>query len=206
MPEFTIVAGPNGAGKSSFSHLYADIGTIIYDPDKFSAFLQKKFATVNLPQQTIDEHVSAEYERLETDALATNQSLLVETNLRTDYLIQRGLHLRKHGYLINFIFVALKDITVSTERVNARVEDKGHWVNPEALEQNFIHGLKNFKDHVNTFDRVMIITPDIKKIDTDFHIPTPLLTINLGTITLHEEYDEPWANELVSEIISLIKR
>lgn len=205
MPEFTIVAGPNGAGKSSFSHLYAPLGVKVHDADKHKVEFNSKYADLDLSDEALENYLADRYDEFEAEELAGNRSMLVETNLRIEYLIGRALFLRTRGYVINMMFIALENAIISKERVDARVRDKGHSVDAKTIDENFEHGLINMKKNLPLFDNFMLITPNLKMVEQDFHLPTPLLTLRKGVVTLREVYDEPWANELVDELIAISK-
>lgn len=203
MPEFTIVAGPNGAGKSSFSHLYAPQDAKIHDADKHKVEFNVKYAGLGLSDDALDNYLADRYDDFEAEELTANRSMLVETNLRVEYLIGRALFMRSKGYTINMMFIALENSVISKERVDARVRDKGHSVDAETIDENFKYGLINLKKNLILFDNFMLVTPNLKMVEHDFHIPTPLLTLKKRIVTLREKYDESWANELVDELAEI---
>ena len=205
MLEYTLVAGPNGAGKSSFSHLYAANGSKVHDADKYKVEFKQKYADLNLDDDALGNYLAGKYEEFEAAELAANRSMLVETNLRVEYLIDRGRFLRTKGFILNMIFIALENSIISKERVDARIKDHGHAVDAQTIDENFQHGLINMKRNIKLFDNFMLVTPNLRNIKFDPHIPTPLLRLKGNMVIYREKYDETWANELVEELIQLAK-
>lgn len=47
MPDYTVIAGPNEAGKSTFSALLAHPNTLIFDPDKERAKVERSYPDIS---------------------------------------------------------------------------------------------------------------------------------------------------------------
>ena len=202
MPVFTIVAGPNGAGKSSYSDIYAN-GAVIHDADKHKVALQNLHPGLDISDEYLYSHLAECYQTFEGHALLQFNSMLVETNLRDDYLIGRAHYMRSLGYTINMIFVALENTIISKERVKQRVDGNGHRVGVFAIEENFRMGLINLKKHVGLFDNFILATPDLREIGASIQPPKPILRLSAGHIIYYRRYREVWANELAEELIAL---
>lgn len=126
MPDYTIVAGPNGAGKSSFSNRMSETDALLFDADKVKASKQAQWP--DIPIESIEMMITTEYWNLEDQAVDKNKSLTVESNLRDDFLIKRLSFFKARKYSTNLIFMLLPSVKDSSDRVNLRVAEKGHFV------------------------------------------------------------------------------
>jgi predicted ABC-type ATPase len=202
MPEYTIVAGPNGAGKSSFSEIYAN-GVNVHDADKYKVAFQKLYPGVDIDYEVLHDHLAERYRIFESTELWQRNSMLVESNLRDEYLIGRALFMRSQGYKLNLIFVALENTIIAKERVMQRVEDNGHYVGVFAIEENFINGLINLKKHIGIFDNFMLVTPNLQQVSGIYQPPTPILNISSNRVVYYLPYHQQWANDLAVELMHL---
>jgi predicted ABC-type ATPase len=200
MPVFTIVAGPNGAGKSSYSDIYAH-GASIHDADKHKVALQMLHPGLEISDEYLYDHLAECYQNFEKHGLLHRQDMLVETNLREEYLIERALHMRSVGYQVNMLFVALESIEKSKERVDQRIAGKGHRVGVLAITENFEKGLINLKKHIRVFDNFMLVTPDLLQVGSSILPPQIVLRIKAGKVTYFKPFREAWANQLAQELI-----
>lgn len=196
MPDFTIIAGPNGAGKSSFSKLLSAPGSIIFDADVVKTVKEKEYP--DLPDESIGMMIDSAYWEAEGIAIEEKKDLTVETNLRNDFLIKRSTHFRDKGYTINLIFMLLPDVKVSMDRVNVRVDQKGHFVDVESIKYNFEHSLKTLKQHFDKFDSLYLFDSSL---NSDLVIPNTLLILKNNNISFVHPNAPIWAKPLLDEII-----
>jgi predicted ABC-type ATPase len=195
MPEYTIIAGPNGAGKSSFSKLLSSGHSIIFDADKVKFFKEKQYP--DLPDESIEMMITSAYWEAEDIAIEEKRDLTVETNLRNDFLVKRTDYFKNKGYKINLIFMLLPDIKVSMDRVNLRVDRKGHFVDHESIRYNFEHSLKMLKQHFNKFDNVLLFDSSLNSTLT---VPETLLILKNNKIHFINPTVPLWAKPILDEI------
>jgi predicted ABC-type ATPase len=135
-PKFWIVAGPNGSGKSS---IYTDTdiedfsGSVwIINPDLLTARIQEverlKTRAANIAA------VTRIYEWLEA-SIAAHQTIGVETVLSTDKYRALVLAAKAHGFEVRLIYILLKSVELSIERVRLRVGKGGHHVPTTKIRQ-----------------------------------------------------------------------
>ncbi len=155
MPDYTVIAGPNGAGKSLFSKTLSSPGALIFDADIVKALKEKEYP--DLPGESIGMMVTSAYWNAEDRAVETNNSLTVESNLRNDFLINRLDFFKSRGYTTNLIYMLLPDVETSFERVGLRVAQKGHFIDSDSINYNFIEGQVILKKHFNKFDNLQIL-------------------------------------------------
>jgi predicted ABC-type ATPase len=195
MPDYTIIAGPNGAGKSSFSKLLSSKDSLIFDADKVKFLKKKQYP--DLPDESIEMMITSAYWEAEDTAIKEKKDLTVETNLRNDFLVKRIDYFKNKGYKINLIFMLLPDVKVSMDRVNLRVDGKGHFVDHESIRYNFEYSLKMLKQHLNKFDNVMLLDSSL---DSSLTVPGTLLTLKNNNIHFINANAPLWAKPILNEI------
>lgn len=141
MKRVIIIAGPNGAGKTTFAREFLPKEGLIVE------FVNADLIASGLSPFAPD------------DALIHAGRLLAE---RLDYLAHRGKSFafestlsgrayakkirawREQGYRITVVFLRLSSPGLAIERVEARVEQGGHWVAPDVVRRRFRSGWSNF--------------------------------------------------------------
>jgi len=200
MPEFIIVAGPNGAGKSSFSKLLSAPGAMIFDADAIKAVKEKQYP--DLPDESIGMMIDAAYWETEETTIEAKKDLTVETKLRDDFLITRALHFIRNGYNLTLMFMLLPAVILSMDRVNARVESGGHFVDIESIKYNFEQSIKMLRLHFNIFDSLFLFDSSQ---NSSVSIPNALLIIKNNIISFVDANAPAWAVPLIDEIVQATK-
>jgi len=196
MPDFTIIAGPNGAGKSSYSSLLAAPGSLIFDADKVKAIKEKQYP--DLPVQSIQMMIDSAYWEAEEIALKEGKDLIIETNLRDDFLISRSIYFRNKRYKLNLIFMLLSDVRASRERVNIRIDQGGHFVDEESIKYNFEYSLTMLHQHFNKFDSLFLFDSSLT---SELSIPNTLLILKNNSISFIDKNAPLWAKPILDEIV-----
>lgn len=84
------------------------------------------------------------------------------------------------------------------DRVNQRVKQKGHYVDPESIKLNFEAGLENLRKVAPRFDRLMLVSAF-----NDFAIKTQprlLLTLTNGITKFRSKEIPKWSEKIVYEV------
>lgn len=196
MPDYTVIAGPNGAGKSTFSKTLSSRKALIFDADKVKAAREKQYPDV--PVQSIEMMIDSAYWEAEEVAIKDNRDLTVETNLRNDFLITRSTYFKDKGYTTNLIYMLLPDIETSTERVNLRVAQKGHFIDSESIRYNFEQGLMVLKDHFRKFHNSTLITSDLKD---GAYVLRQLIVIKRNKISFIDPNAPLWSKPIIDELL-----
>ena len=199
MPAYTIVAGPNGAGKSTFSHGLSEVGALIFDADKIKIVKEKQWP--DIPVESIEIMLTTEYWDFEEQAIGDNKDLTVESNLRDDFLVKRALYFKEKGFTINLIFMLLPNVKASMDRVDSRVDRKGHFVEQESIKYNFEHSLKMLKLHFNKFDNIILYDSSSQ---IDLAVPEQLLRIQNQNIHFLNRNIPQWAKPTIDELLQNI--
>ena|ERR1700678_1776347 len=196
MPDFTIIAGPNGAGKSSFSKLLSPLGSLIFDADKVKTIKEKQYP--DLPDESIGMMIDSAYWEADGVAIEGKKDFTVETNLRNDFLINRAIYFKGKGYTVNLIFMLLPDLKTSMDRVNLRVDKKGHFVDIKSIKYNFEYSLNMLKQHFQKFDSLYLFDSSL---NNNLSIPDTLLIVKNNNFEFINSDAPSWARQILDEII-----
>ena len=196
MPHYTIIAGPNGSGKSTFSKKISLSGALIFDADKVKASKESQYP--DLPADSIGMMVTSEYWAVEDLAIEKNKSLTVETNLRDDFLIDRLSYFKSRKYTLNLIFMLLPNIKTSMERVDLRINQKGHFVDADSISYNFEYSLKTLKQHYQKFDSVLLLN---SAFNYKLTIPETLLSLKNNKVHYINTDIPIWAKPIIDDLI-----
>lgn len=149
-----IIAGPPGAGKSSLtSRLFPEwIGTsrhIDADGSQVSSHAD------DLPAGTFHQVVPVS-KRLQIAELA-NRSFVIETRLVSRKPLSTAIKLRRRGWKVHFVFLALPDIGLCWHRIRQRVIRGGDEVSDDVMNRAFTASIKFLPQYVETADRWLIL-------------------------------------------------
>lgn len=166
MPELFIITGANGAGKSSFGFSYLPTRyqktQQIFDGDKL--FLAKKRTLY--PSQTLsmkeagriaNEWLIEYFEEMVAFSIKEQKDFIYEGHFPDDANWVTPDRFKKAGFLVNFIFLGLKDINLSALRVFERAKLGGHNVPPYEIERNFYGNLYQVNNRFPGIDVLKII-------------------------------------------------
>lgn len=140
MPTCWIIAGPNGAGKTTFAleYLPREVGcTRFINADLIASGLsplapeRELIAASRLFIQEIEEHIT------QRENFAFETTLAGRTNLR--FIDQ----MKKDGWRVELIYLALPNVGMAKLRVAERVAHGGHDIPPQDIERRFSRSLHN---------------------------------------------------------------
>lgn len=137
-----IIAGCNGAGKTTASF------TILPEILDCKEFINADEIAKGLsPFQP--ENVAFEAGRIMlriNELLSENKTFTFETTLSTLSYKNKIKEARENGYEIILLFFWLQNVALAKERVNIRVLEGGHNIEPEIIERRYLRGIKNLFD------------------------------------------------------------
>jgi predicted ABC-type ATPase len=154
-PQLLFVAGPNGAGKSTYSKDLSEPGAIIFDVDKVIARIEAQ--SPDMPKKQMYDSATQEFFKQANEAVRYKQHFTLETNFRDKELVDIAKEFKRYGYTANMVYLTLENIDQSTSRVNERVLDGGHFVDPKNILLNYNEGLEYLERFANRFDNLEII-------------------------------------------------
>jgi len=127
-PEFWLVAGPNGAGKTTTSAKNAvrSLLRIVapLNPDTIVPRIRAENPDLSIADANLKAAIYIESEVEER--IRNRHSLLVETVLSTDKFLPHVLAAKKAGYQVGMLYVTVKSVEISIQRVRQRVASGGH--------------------------------------------------------------------------------
>jgi len=92
----------------------------------------------------------------------------------------------------------LPDIQTSIERVNLRVDKKGHFVDIESIKYNFEYSLKMLMQHFKKFDSLYLFGTSLKSV---LSLPQILLIIKNNQISFIDTKAPIWAKPVLDELV-----
>jgi predicted ABC-type ATPase len=149
-----IISGCNGAGKTTASF------TILPEVLNCKEFINADEIAKGLsPFQP--ESVSIEAGRIMLrridELLKSNTSFAFETTLSTKSYKRKIVDAKDNGYNIVLLFFWLETVELAKERVNTRVLEGGHNIEPNVIERRYINGIQNlFTIYLPIVDQAMI--------------------------------------------------
>ena len=164
-PKLIIIAGPNGAGKSTLSSdIVANYNLTPFDFDKEYYQIWAKYSYDPAVQRGCKEFVSEKFEELIKTAFNNSKSFCFETNYHTTDIIQYLDLADKFDFEKYIYFIGLKSVELCKERVQFRVDHKGHYVPNEEIEFRYRKGFEILDNSFNRYDKVIISEslPDFK--------------------------------------------
>ena len=141
-----IIAGPPGSGKSTLAQRLfpRDIGTTRHiDADDTRGF----DAADDLPEAVMKRIVPVS-KRLEI-AETGGRSFIVEPRLMSRKPLSAAIRLRRRGWGVSMIYLALPKIQLCRERVRARILKGGDDVPDELIEKSFRASLDNLPRYID---------------------------------------------------------
>jgi predicted ABC-type ATPase len=157
-----IIAGCNGAGKTTASF------TILPEMLNIKEFVNADEIAKGLsPFQP--EGVALEAGRIMlqriNELLKENKSFAFETTLSTKSYKNKIREAKEKGYRTVLLFFYLTSVELAKDRVEIRVSEGGHNIEPEVIERRFIGGIRNL------FDIYLEITDDVFIFDNSKTVP-----------------------------------
>ncbi|MCF2501453.1 zeta toxin family protein [Dyadobacter chenhuakuii] len=138
-----IIAGPNGAGKTSAS--FTILPEIIQCKEFVNADEIAKGISPFQPEKVAVEAGRIMLKRV-NELLHNNESFAFETTLSSRTYKSKVEEAKKQGYTATLIFLWLKSIDLAKLRVETRVAEGGHNIEPDVIERRYIKEIKNLFD------------------------------------------------------------
>lgn len=140
-PELFILGGPNGAGKSTVAQALLPRTVEIHQ------FVNADFIAEGLspfaPETTALQAGRLMLERIRA-LLQCGESFGFETTLAGRTHLQTICNARAAGYIVNLIYIWLRNRGLALSRIADRVRKGGHDVPPETVRRRYNRGLVNF--------------------------------------------------------------
>ncbi|WNK00749.1 AAA family ATPase [Thalassospiraceae bacterium LMO-JJ14] len=149
-----IIAGPPGSGKSTLAAklFAADIGTTRHiNADDTRGF----DAADDLPDAVLKRIVPVS-KRLEI-AETGGRSFIVESRLMSRKPLSAAIRLRRRGWGVSLIYLALPKIELCRRRIRLRIMKGGEDIADDLLERAFRASLDNLPHYIDAADKWLIM-------------------------------------------------
>lgn len=149
-----IIAGCNGAGKTTAS--FTILPEILDCKEFVNADEIAKGLSPFQPDKVSFEAGRIMLKRINT-LLSEDQNFAFETTLATKSYKEKISFAKENGYTVSLLFFWLQNIELAKERVNIRVIEGGHNIEPEIIERRYKRGIKNLFDiYIPIIENVLI--------------------------------------------------
>lgn len=151
-PELHVLAGPNGIGKTTGYDLIVPKHVSYINADLIAKEIKAKAGGLN-----VMDIANAEAARYFFERLAKRETFGFETNL-CDLETYKSLQAAQAlAYRIIIYFINTDDVDLCINRVLLRVQQGGHYVNPETVRSRYTTGLALLKYYKDFPDILMLI-------------------------------------------------
>jgi len=138
-----IISGCNGAGKTTASF------TVLPERLHCHEFVNADEIARGLspfqPEKVAIEAGRIMLSRIES-LLNENSDFAFETTLATKSYKNTIFKAQKDGYNVTLLFFWLQTVELAKERVQTRVAEGGHNIDPETIEHRYLNGIRNLFD------------------------------------------------------------
>lgn len=135
-----IISGRNGAGKTTAS--FTILPEILFCKEFVNADEIAKGLSPFQPEKVAFEAGRIMLNRI-NELLKEEENFAFETTLSTKSYRNKIIESKERGYTITLLFFWLQSIDLAKERVNTRVSEGGHNIEPKIIERRYKRGIKN---------------------------------------------------------------
>lgn len=192
-PQLILIAGTNGVGKSTFGKELEEryqipfINKDLYYKNKYGDYL-------NFTSEQIKE-TSQELENKRLGYFIGKKSFAYEDVLNKEGIIYHLLRQAKnYGFETTLFYLGVNDIEASNIRIEKRVQEGAHFVDPEIVRKNTQESFATFKKVAPKFDNIVIY--DNSSTDVKF-TPKRVYEMRNGVVKIDVKDKPLWVRELI---------
>lgn len=178
-PMLLVFAGPNGSGKSTITHFFEIAGEYTNADDIVR--------TTGMSNE--DAAVFADEKRYA--CIAQKRDFTFETVLSSKYKMALLREAKESGYFIKCVFVLTADPQINVNRVAARYEKGGHYVQPDKVVARYRKSLDNIKELLQMCD-IMHVYDNTKS-------PRRIIRKHKDSLTIYP--DNIWTEDMIRKLI-----
>ena len=151
MSTLVVFAGPNGSGKSSIRDAIINPAEVVIDPDRIAR-------TIN-PANPKAAGLEGGKEALRRfqQAIEQGRSVSMETTLTGQTAVMRMRQAKDAGYDVSLVYVALRAPDLNVERVQARVRQGGHDIDPDLIRKRVGTSMANLPRALAIADQAIVL-------------------------------------------------
>lgn len=179
LPMVLVIAGPNGSGKSTITQFFEIVGKYTNADDIVRATGMDNVEAARLVDQMRYKSIDCE------------EDFSFETVLSSEYKLDILRRAKEKGYFIKCVFVLTNNPSVNLERVQSRVENGGHDVDPDKVISRYYKSLLNIKE--------LMAICDIMHIYDNTEEPVRIVRKHKESVTLYPNHF--WSEEKILELL-----
>lgn len=165
MPALYIIAGANGAGKSTAGPGLFPEELILkhapFDGDKLKSLKQLEFRKIvksyKEAGRLADEFVDNAFETQYKYALTHHQDFIYEGHFTEDSSWNLLKTFKQAGYQVNMVYMGLRSLQISMDRVFNRALNGGHNVPVFEIERNYYGNLDKLNQYFYLVDDLIVL-------------------------------------------------
>lgn len=196
MAKLFVIGGCNGSGKSSFSRAITPIGVESFDYDKEFLSIYNSMRDSELRTEIAHKKTRNLLEFSVSNAIENDLDFSYETNFNSSPMFWPE-KFKQAGFELNLFFFCLDTLAKAKERVRIRVENGGHFVPDEEIEERYKLGYSNLNNQFSQFDFVHLLNSSFHK-----EVPHHILTLQRGKLMHLSEFPS-FLEVLIPEIAKL---
>lgn len=203
-PTFFVVAGSNGAGKSTHSQdLLPDFmqDTPILDFDIRFNDLKKQFVKEGLSAKEAylkaNGQVNDWFNDLRNSAMQEKKPFAYEGHFTEGSHWQPMLEAKQQGYFVHMVYIGLKDLQSSINRVEQRHKLGGHYVSQQQATLNYFGNMDMLDRNLKLPHKI-----DIYQNDTSLN---HICTIERGIVISTSKKIPEWIKKEMPELHALLE-
>lgn len=149
-PIAVFYCGANGSGKSTLRGLRQDSVSIVIDSDHIA----KEISPEN--PRLADAEAGRKAIKLFQFALENGISFSMESTLSGHSILRRIEMAKQAGFWIEIHYVGLNSSELNVQRVAERVQNGGHWIDPDLIRQRFDKSRANLPSAISLANTCLI--------------------------------------------------
>ena len=188
-PQLWLLVGGNGSGKSTFHRLFLEpLGVPFVNADTIARLVYPQASEAH----SYEAARLAEQQR--EQLLMSGLSFCFETVYSHPSKVDFTARAKALGYTIVLVLIHLEDPMLNQARIAQRVAEGGHHVPPDKVISRIPRTLLHVRASLPLCDDLVLI--DNSSAEQPF---LPVLTIQQGRITRHQQPLPAWAEAVISE-------
>jgi predicted ABC-type ATPase len=184
-----VVGGTNGVGKSTIREELLGPSIPYINADFIAHQLKVQHASLMLAELA-RQYGSEQIKKY----IASGESFAFENNLHEAKTFQWLEEMQKSGYRIELFYIGVKDLQITTSRIQERVKRGEHHVPPNEVYARYENGMKLLRHYFNMPDNIIMID--------NTNLSYTFLEVDKGRIVFYPANSPEWVKTFVSSLNS----
>ncbi len=182
--------GTNGAGKTTLRGFNRDTVQIVIDSDHIAMEINPR------NPRLVDIEAGRKAVELFKFALKNQISFSMESTLSGKSVLHRMKQAKEQGFFVRLNYVGVNKVSINLDRVKARVQAGGHFIDEQTIRQRFDISRKNLITVLSFCDEALIY-------DNSAEMPEVVFHIENGKVMQIAERLSEWCENLRNELLEL---